>query len=503
MKIIYFGHNCFLLEGKHVSVLMDPWLSDQGAFFGSWFQWPVNHELIFPLIERLKSNENTILYISHEHQDHFDIATLRKIKPYIKNCMLPRYEDVFLRDKMLEIGFSVVELDDQKRERLSDDDFMELIIVDTGVNHDSAAIFKIDGKVFVNQNDCKIFDRLGYLEHYDVDYYAVQFSGATWHPVCYDLTEDQKRELSLRKVRSKLRAVKNAIRLIKPKYYIPSAGPAIFPFLDPELSFGQHNIFVHQPDLHRFLQNEKTKLIYPRPGDSITTEVETTPIEPPTADELNTLKKNLSCEFFLHSDADFDVNNLIAEVDNRLQKIHDLKFSECPKLIFDWGSGGVEIDLNISKVEKIDLADYANPEKYMRIIATKSYFSLMADPKHRWQDIYLSLRAKVRREPDIFNTFVNIFLFSDTSNVREGFTTTLNINDERILVVDPISGKNYEINRFCPHNGADLKNAKIDEFGNIICPRHFWKFALDKGGVCHSASATVCAVEVEQNHIYV
>ena len=32
---------------------------------------------------------------------------------------------------MLEIGFSVVELDDQKRERLSDDDFMELIIVDT------------------------------------------------------------------------------------------------------------------------------------------------------------------------------------------------------------------------------------------------------------------------------------------------------------------------------------------------------------------------------------
>ena len=98
------------------------------------------------------------------------------------------------------------------------------------MNRDSAAIFKIDGKVFVNQNDCKIFDRLGYLEHYDVDYYAVQFSGLLG-TVCYDLTEDQKRELSLRKVRSKLRAVKSAIRLIKPKYYIPSAGPAIFPFL--------------------------------------------------------------------------------------------------------------------------------------------------------------------------------------------------------------------------------------------------------------------------------
>ena len=49
-----------------------------------------------------------------------------------------------------------------------------------------------------------------------------------------------------------------------------------------------------------------------------------------------------------------------------------------------------------------------------------SYFGLMSDPKFRWQDIYLSLRATVSREPDIFNTFINIFLYSDIDNIRAG-----------------------------------------------------------------------------------
>ena len=101
------------------------------------------------------------------------------------------------------------------------------MIVDTGVNHDSSAIINIDSKIFVNQNDCKIFDRLSYLENIKVDYYAVQFSGATWHPACYEIDEVEKIS---KKVLSKLVGGKKCDQKIKPKYYIPSAGPAVFPF---------------------------------------------------------------------------------------------------------------------------------------------------------------------------------------------------------------------------------------------------------------------------------
>ena len=496
MNIKFFGHNCFLLEGKKVSLLSDPWLSERGAFFGSWFQWPINHHCKKLLRDKLSKNENNYLYISHEHQDHFDKETLSYIKPYIKSCIIPEYYDSFLYDEIISLGYNVIVIPDKTKHYFNDKDYIELMIVDTGVNHDSTAIVHIEDETFVNQNDCKIFDRLVYLENIRVDYYAVQFSGATWHPVCYEMSEVERKKISKKKVLSKLVAVRNAIKQIQPRYYIPSAGPAIFPHLEQYLSFGIDNIFVHQPDIKKFLKDTNIEVICLRPGDQLHKTLHLDPIEPPNRIELDLLKKNLSCEFYKYDDKNFDANRLIKMIIARLEKIKDLKFSKCPNLIFDWGDYGLTIDLNRGNVELINIKDYNWPESYMCVKASPAYFSLMANPKYRWQDIYLSLRARVRREPDIFNTFINIFLYSDIENIRAGFGTTLNINDERIVVVNPHNGKNYEINRFCPHNGADLKDAKINNNGNLICPRHSWAFDLEQEGVCRTAQASLDAKEI-------
>ena len=496
MNIDFFGHNCFFLEGKKVVVVSDPWLSEKGAFFGSWFQWPINHHCKDQLILKLDVNVASYLYLSHEHQDHFDKETLEFIQPYLDGCFIPKYEDRFLYNEMVGLGYKVTELADQTKHYFNDSDYIELMIVDTGVNHDSAAIIHIDDETFVNQNDCKIFDRLSYLESLHVDYYAVQFSGATWHPVCYDLDEDEKQRISKKKVMSKLVAVRNAIQLINPKYYLPSAGPAIFPFLDEALSFGIGNIFVHQPDITKYLRNSNTEVICLRPGDRLDPTKATQPVGPPSVLELDMLRKDLVCEFHNLESVEFNTDNLLSEVHKRLDQIKDIKFAECPKLIFDWRDEGLEIDFNNKRAKIIDFSVYRLPEKFMRVAASRAYFNLMGNPSYRWQDIYLSLRASVERVPDIFNTFVNIFLFSDPSNIRSGFTTTLSINDDRIVVVSPVDGKNYEINRYCPHNGADLKDAKIDDKGNLICPRHSWLFSLSNQGECQNADASIAAREV-------
>lgn len=496
MKITFFGHNCYVLQGKNVVVLTDPWLTNTGAFFGSWFQWPINHHCKDNLTEQLDTTKNTILYISHEHQDHFDKETLAEIQPLIDLCIIPDYEDKFLRAELLNMGYKVHELRDQTKYLLNQTDYIEFMIVDTGVNHDSAAIFKIDEEIFLNQNDCKIFDRLNYLKDESIDYYAVQFSGATWHPVCYELSEDEKRKISKKKVLSKLVAVRNAINLIKPKFYLPSAGPAIFPFLDKKLSLGVDNIFVHQPDLDNFLKNTDTKLTYLRPGETLNPLSTTQPIKPPTEEELLILEKDLVCDFGGLSDKNFEIDQLTSQIENRLEKIRDVNFSQCPKLLFDWKEQGLEIDLNLGIVKLINWTDYELPASYMKVSASKSYFYLMSDPSYRWQDIYLSLRASVLRVPDVFNTFVNIFLFSDASNIRSAFVSTLDIKDERILIVNPLDGKNYEINRYCPHNGADLKDARIDKDGNLVCPRHSWLFKLNNNGICEKADVSIDAREV-------
>jgi len=498
MKVKFFGHNCFLLQGKKISVLSDPWLSDKGAFFGSWFQWPINHDLKPKLIAELTYGKQVILYISHEHQDHFDIETLNLLLPYIDKCVIPKYHDSYLLDELESIGYQVIELEDHQKYYLSDIDFIELMITDTGVNHDSTAIVNLDNEVFVNQNDCKIFDRLKYLEDKKVDYYALQFSGANWYPVCYSMEDVEKNDISKKKVFSRLVAVRNAIKLLNPTYYFPSAGPAIFPFLNKELSLNKSTIFVHQPDLIKFLEKSNTKVICLRPGEEFNQGIDNLPIIPPSITELKVLKKQLNCSFEKLNENELDVVLLKEQILLRLQKIKDLKFDSCPPLIFSWGDQGLKIDLNKGTVIELKISDYDWENEYMSVKATPAYFGLMANPKYRWQNIYLSLRATIQRKPNSFNTFINIFLYSDLSNIRSGFETTININEERIVVVNQHNGKNYEIDRFCPHNGADLKGAKIDDNGYLICPRHAWLFDLERNGKCKTAASTIDAKEIEK-----
>ena len=195
MDVTFFGHNCYFLEGNEVCFLIDPWLTEDGAFFGSWFQWPINHHCLPDLLNLASTKKKVYLYISHEHQDHFDKETLATLKPFFKGCIIPKYEDQFLYNEINALGYEVTELTDQSKYYFNKTDFIELMIIDTGVYHDSAAIINLDKETFVNQNDCKIFDRLSYLENIDIKYYAVQFSGASWHPVCYQMDESEKAQI--------------------------------------------------------------------------------------------------------------------------------------------------------------------------------------------------------------------------------------------------------------------------------------------------------------------
>mgnify|MGYP001252913765 CR=1 FL=1 len=55
------------------------------------------------------------------------------------------------------------------------------------------------------------------------------------------------------KVQAKLNNLLKGIQTLKPSYFLPAAGPAIFPFLDSKLSLGKNNIFIHQDYLDKFL----------------------------------------------------------------------------------------------------------------------------------------------------------------------------------------------------------------------------------------------------------
>ena len=473
----FYGHNCFKFsDGKKV-LLTDPWFSQNGAFFGSWYQYPRNHHLLDDLVKESFKIKDFFIFISHEHQDHFDLETLKCFSKKTK-ILIPNYSDRFLKEKIEQLGFEYVLLEHFERYKISNTFYVMPILSEIGVNTDCALLIKTRKFCFFNQNDCKVFEMIDDIEE-KINFYSVQFSGATAHPNSFVYNKNKEESISFEKVDNKLKNVISAIRKLKPDYYLPAAGPAIFPFLKSSLSYGRgDNIFVHQIELNDFLtKNGITNTIFMRPGDEFSKNLKM-PISPPSKEDLLNYRNSIP-NYWDGIKCKFDPINLKIAIKKRLSKIKDIKINDCPVIVFRWGDKIDELFvINLNSKTIYQSFDYG--ANYFEVFAEKKYFYLMSQ-KYRWQDISLCMRAKYKREPDIFSNYVNLFLFSDVENIRDSFLTTLNIKVERVIVKNEKDVR-YEIDRYCPHQGADLCKANIDSNNYLICPRHNWSFNLDQHG---------------------
>ncbi len=479
----FWGHNCFSVSNEFTMLLIDPWFSTSGAFSSSWFQYPKNHHLKNSVLDLISKKKNIFIFISHEHQDHFDKDFLSCVPPNVK-IIIPKYFDKDFRNQIIKDFNFVVELENNEKYSLDNEISILLLIKDIGINHDASILVKTKNFVFLNQNDCKIFDQL-YKVKETIDFYSVQFSGANWHPSNFNFSEKKKKKISSEKVNSKFSNVLNALNSLKPKYFIPAAGPAIFPFLEKELSLGKDNIFVHQPELKNFLEDHQFhNTLFLKPGESFNSN-NYEPVKVPSVEDLASYKIGLKNKWNDIPDK-FDRFALEEQIYERFSKILNINIKNCPILIFNYGNvfnkddqtNQNKIFIDIENKKLLEKFDYAT--NFEEIVCTEKYFYLMCN--ERWQNVYLTLRAKVFRKPDIFNNDLNIFLFSDSSNIRDNFLSTHNIGQERIDVKNK-KGECFRIDRYCPHQKADLCNAEINENNHLICPVHAWKFDLNNGGV--------------------
>ena len=494
----YWGHNCFSIETKSTALLIDPWFSKKGAFYGSWFQYPKNHIFQEDVLALLSKKNKSFIFISHEHEDHFDEDFLKLISKNT-SIIIPDYEDKDFKNKISNYSSNIIEAKDDKELLLSSEIKILLKISDFGVNHDSAIFVKTNNFSFFNQNDCKIFDRLRDLEN-KVDFYSVQFSGANAHPSTFLFSEKKKNKISKEKVDNKLNNVLRALETIKPKYFLPAAGPAIFPFLDLDLSLSKENIFIHQEILQEFLsRNGFHSTIYLKPGDSFTSK-KSFPIPHPNEDDIRQYKLNLKNPW---EELPEILNRKLLEnnIKNRLHKIKDINLSKCPILIFNYSetfdendkSNKEKIYIDLNKKQLISKFDYKS--SYMEIISSSRYFNLMCS--ERWQNVSLTFRAKIKVKPDLFNNDVNIFLFSDLSNIRSNFLKTKKVKNERIIVKNKRNDC-FMINKFCPHQKANLTYAQINDKNELICPAHGWRFNLEKDGVDEKSTLSIKSIALKK-----
>lgn len=513
MKIAFLGHAGFCIESKGAVLIADPWLSPSGAFDASWFQLPSNHHLAAFVEERLSlPKAEKFIYVSHEHEDHYDRAFLDSLNNRDFTLIVPRYRRTCLRRSLQ--GYrcrSIVALEDGETVRFPGGE-LKLYLDDSELNRDSALLFRADDELFLNLNDCRIFDRLAAIQEQEgkVDVFTCQFSGASWHPTCYQYSEEDYERISTAKVMSKFKAVDRGVDLLKPRFFIPSAGPVCF--LDPELfaiNFRKRGIFRRAPDLFEYmtatLEDAGTAFVELTPGDILDVSTGSVDCAPGERYDDAHFEEYVSAyaasyrAFFEERKRANDMVDARETLDALLKELSDklALLSLRHRIDIPLYFGLVELHDCLLRVDfksgTIEQRSSIPESEYYSITAHAWQISKVLRGELSWEHFGLSFRVSLLRLPDQYQPLIHAYITMDKGDLYRFclMLADIELRTDRIEVT--AGGKVYTVNRFCPHNGGDLAEGWVEDDRYLVCARHRWCFDLQNAGRCTTNASSVYA----------
>lgn len=517
MRITFLGHAGFLVETQSAVLIADPWLSPSGAFDAAWFQFPRNHHLAALVQEKFAdSSKPRYLYISHEHKDHFDKAFLDSIQCRDFTVILPDFHRAALAQAMANYECKdVVLLADQEEADICGGKF-KLYLDDSELNRDSAMLLKADGQAFLNLNDCRINDALPVIKREEghINVLAMQFSGANWHPVCYDYSPERYAAISRKKVMAKFNAVAQGIKTMSPDFYLPSAGPPCF--LDPMLlhiNFEETNIFSQAwaltPYLERRFPAATTRWPELMPGDVL--DVSEGVVHASGSERVDERGFRGYVEGYAAEYAGFfrarqkqygwrDPLRLLQRLkEDMAGKLEALELHDRVTTNLYFGFTDVQhMALRINFHERdIAMCRGIDEANYYQINAPSWEVARVLDGRISWEDFAHTFRIRLGREPDVYQTIVSAFIRLEPADLNRFCAKILSIESRQERIVKEANGNRYVVDRYCPHQGGDLMYGWIDEDRYLTCPRHGWRFDLESAGLCPDNAGSVHAVCLE------
>jgi len=503
MRATSVGHAGILVETAAGSILCDPWFVP--AFFGSWFVFPRNDQLSDDLLERIESAD--YLYISHLHGDHHDEPWLREHLRRDIPILLPGYPTREQQRTLQQLGFT-------EFIRTTDTEELELapgltvaIHVETSITDgpggDSAIVVADGESILVNQNDCRTND-LGQLRaHGPVDLHWLQFSGAIWYPMVYDLPHEEKRSLCRAKVDAQFARAMRYVENIDARYVVPSAGPPAF--LDDDLfalnmiDGDEMSIFPDQTAFLARLEAAGRHGILNVPGTTIDIG--------PTSIEVS------------HPMPDGDVEAIFDDKRSYLERyrsdwapwLAELKAGWNPPstdlltTLKQWWEPLLEMaptlreqvgaNVLINAGDLPILVDFPNgevrphagePFEFRFDIPRELVETVVADRAVDWSNsLLLSCRFTAWRSGE-FNEYVYNFLKSlSRERMRRAEAEVV----RKLTPVDVLESMDepdirvgdYIVQRRCPHRNADLAAFGEIDGCDFVCTLHGWRFDLETG----------------------
>jgi UDP-MurNAc hydroxylase len=508
------GHAGIRIDTPAGSILCDPWVNP--AFFASWFPFPDNSGLDWEDLGRVD-----YLYISHLHRDHFDAAQLQKFVAKTATVLLPDYPTTELEDELRELGFTRF-LHTRNNEPVALNDGLSVMIQaltspTDGPVGDSSLWVEHDGIRLLNQNDARPADLSEFNKLGHVHAHLLQFSGAIWYPMVYELPDDEKAALGRQKRARQMDRTIRYINDLEASWVFPIAGPPCF--LDDnlwafnDLHGDDANIFMDQQmfidHYHRLGYDNGMILL---PGSQAELSDADCSITHPIPDvraffagkeeHLRAYRERqrpvIEAERATWRHPGLDV---LTELQRRIEPLLD------ESLYLAAGVGGpLRLDLVGYDGESVDPIVIDFPAKQVRRYVgeeVRYWFrterALVEHLLHTGQvdwvnSLFLSCRFSTQRAGQ-YNEFVFSFfkcLSEERLQYAEGWYA------ERGPDAEDVTLDGWVVQRRCPHLKADLTRFAIIEGSVLTCQLHGWQFDLESGQCLTSADHEIRAQRVKQ-----
>jgi len=218
LTVSFVEHASILIEINRTELLLcDPWY-EGGIFNDSWTL------LKKPELDKIDFSRLKHIWISHEHPDHLNFPTLKKIRE-LTNSNLTIYfrkqENPNVRDSLRELGFNVVELEPHIEREIAPGIFINSF--PSGI--DCALVIRSKDCVILNQNDCQLIrseTRKIRKQYPRIDLWFFQFSLAGYY-ANHDDTE------GLKQAKEKhLNLIRRYYEAFKPTIFVPFASFVAF-----------------------------------------------------------------------------------------------------------------------------------------------------------------------------------------------------------------------------------------------------------------------------------
>ncbi|MDT4937220.1 MAG: UDP-MurNAc hydroxylase [Pseudonocardiales bacterium] len=499
MRITGLGHASVLIKTAHGTVLTDPWVNP--AYFGSWFPFPDNSQLDWDRIGQVD-----YLFLSHLHRDHFDAENLRQHVSKKATVLLPEFPTSELEDALRDLGFTSF-VQPVSGEPVDVDGLQVMIHsltspTDGPIGDSSLWLYDGEHRV-LNQNDARPTELDVFTELGPIDGYLIQFSGAIWFPMVYELPERAKQALGSAKRERQFDRTLRYIEEADARVVFPTAGPPCF--LDDEL-WGFNDILGDEanifPDQTVYLDwlgergHHEGRLLLP--GSVADLAVPDSPVTHPfdpatifgsaaakTAylrgmqarrmPEVETAKTTWAhAEIDVLAELREWFTPLLEEADHIAAGIDGgVRFTA-----EDAERGDVDILLDFVARQ---VRPYAGEKVRYRFRTRRAYLEkLIAEHEIDWvNSLFLSCRFSAQRIGP-YNEFVYIFfkcLSEERLNYAEGWFVEQNAAEN----AESIELDGWRMQKRCPHLKADLSRFGSVEDGVLTCQMHGWKWRLADG----------------------